>query len=148
VVERILIHLERQTPPDVFRAYGPRVVPFYNYLQAALVIFEDGRLEARGVLSVASELVVQHRFDGEALARSYAELGRRGHLRGTCVDDLEEAYAGWAGRETVPGGEALATFVKGVREAAASVAENWRGDEPATIDYDALVTSHNPRKKR
>ena len=111
VVERILIHLERQTPPEDLRAYGPRVVPFYNYLQAALVVFEDGRLEARGVLSVASELVVQHRFDGEALARSYAELGRRGHLRGTKVDELEEAYAGWVGRESIPGGTALGTFV-------------------------------------
>src|ERR1700730_14726689 len=29
VVERIFIHLERQTPPDDFRAYGLRVVPFY-----------------------------------------------------------------------------------------------------------------------
>ena len=33
--------------PDDFRAYGPRVVPFYNYLQAAFVLHEDGRLGAR-----------------------------------------------------------------------------------------------------
>ena len=47
IVERILIHLEAQTPPDDFRIYGSRVVPFYNYLQAAFVLFEDGRLPRR-----------------------------------------------------------------------------------------------------
>ena len=46
VVERILIHLERQRSPADFRAYGARVVPFYNYLQAAFVLHEDGRLPA------------------------------------------------------------------------------------------------------
>ena len=78
VVERILIHLERQTPPDDFRTYGPRVVPFYNYLQAAFVLQEDGRLGADGVLRVAVELVTEHRFDGDALARSYLDLARLG----------------------------------------------------------------------
>ena len=66
VVERILIHLERQTPPDEFRPYGPRVVPFYNYLQAAFVLQEDGRLGADGVLRVAVELVTEHRVDGDS----------------------------------------------------------------------------------
>ena len=84
-VKRILIHLERQTPPDDFRKYGPRVVPFYNYLQAAFVLNEDGRLGAEGVLRVAVELVTEHRFDGDVLARSYLDLAKRGHLRGDTV---------------------------------------------------------------
>src|SRR5690606_34862427 len=49
VVERVLIHLERQSSPLDFEAYGARVVPFYNYLQAAIVLAEDGRLPARSV---------------------------------------------------------------------------------------------------
>jgi len=53
VVERVLIHLERQTPPDDFRIYGGRVVPFYNYLQAAIVVHEDGRVPGDSVLRVA-----------------------------------------------------------------------------------------------
>ena len=88
VVERILIHLERQTPPDEFRSYGGRAVPFYNYLQAALVVYEDERLPAEAVLRVAVEMVVEHRFDGDALARSYLDLARRGHLRGARIDEL------------------------------------------------------------
>ena len=73
-VERILIHLERQSPPDEFRIYGARAVPFYNYLQAAFVVHEDGRVPAEAVLRVGIELIVQHRFDGDALARSYLDL--------------------------------------------------------------------------
>ncbi len=88
VVERILIHLERQSPPSAFQVYGSRAVPFYNYLQAAFVVYEDGRLTPEGVMRVGVELVVQHRFDGDALARSYLDLARRGHLRGIKAVEL------------------------------------------------------------
>jgi hypothetical protein len=37
-VERIFINLERRTPPAVFRLYGARVVPTFNYFQTALVL--------------------------------------------------------------------------------------------------------------
>ena len=52
-VERILIHLDRQSPPSRFKAYGPRLVPFFNYLQAAYVLCEDGRLSADAVVRVS-----------------------------------------------------------------------------------------------
>ncbi|MEM9877240.1 MAG: hypothetical protein AAF928_20245, partial [Myxococcota bacterium] len=58
VVTRILIHLERQTSPTAFEHYGPRVVPFYNYFQAAMVLFEDERIPPRSLLRVAQELIV------------------------------------------------------------------------------------------
>ncbi len=82
LVRHIFIHLDRQTPPSRFARYGARVVPFFNYLQPALVIADDGLLSPAAVGRVASELVLAHRFDGEALARSYVDLRRRGHLRG------------------------------------------------------------------
>src|ERR1700722_14508697 len=56
VVERILIHLDRQSSPSAFRLFGPRVVPFYNYLQAAFVLHEDGFIPAKSVLRVAQDL--------------------------------------------------------------------------------------------
>jgi hypothetical protein len=156
VVERILIHLERQSPPDDFRAYGPRVIPFYNYFQAALAVFEDGRLGAVGVLSVAAELVIQHRFDGDSLARSYADLGRRGHLRGTGIDALAKAFAEQedaAGSSWTGGGpasararEELAALLRLLPDAAKSAATSYRGDEPVVVDYAGLVKSHNRRK--
>lgn len=93
-VRHIFIHLDRQTPPSRFRKFGGRVVPFFNYLQPALVIADDGLLSPAAVGRVASELVVAHRFDGDALARSYVDLRRRGHLRGALDDSVPAMLEG------------------------------------------------------
>src|SRR6476619_5966664 len=37
-VRRMFIHLDRRSPPMGFRRFGPRLVPVYNYFQAALVL--------------------------------------------------------------------------------------------------------------
>jgi hypothetical protein len=152
VVERILIHLERQTPPDDFRAYGTRVVPFYNYLQAAFVVHEDGRLGADGVLRVAVELVTEHRFDGDALARSYLDLVRRGHLLGARVEAIAASLDAWRAQGHVPAGDELAAMVarlpaiaEGARAAAATRPPQ---EERSLPDYVHLVDAHNARRRR
>lgn len=146
-VERILIHLEGQTPPDDFRVYGNRAVPFYNYLQAAFVVYEDGRLPAEAVLRVAVEMAVEHRFDGDALARSYLDLARRGHLRGTKIDELGESFARWTERERVPATEELGAMMTRLPALAEGARSSWRGDEAILPDYVQLVSRHNPRRR-
>ncbi len=149
VVERVLIHLEGQSPPGDFDVYGRRVVPFYNYLQAALVVFEDGRVPAESVLRVAVELVVQHRFDGEGLAKSYAELARRGHLRGERVAELAAAVDAWARPRGVTALPELEAMVAELPEHAKAAAGQYRGAEPLTTpDYARLVLHHNRRRKK
>lgn len=146
-VERVLIHLERQTPPDDFAAYGKRAVPFYNYFQAALVVHEDARIPAEAVLRVAVELVVQHRFDGDALARSYLDLARRGHLRGTGAEAITEALEDWSHHDAVPGLTELRRMSEMLPEHSKLAQETYGTDERTTPDYLALVEKHNPRKK-
>ena len=51
-VRRILIHLDRRSPTAGFRQFGPRLVPIFNYFQAALVLFEDRVLSAQPVMRV------------------------------------------------------------------------------------------------
>ncbi|MEZ4261746.1 MAG: hypothetical protein R3B36_21885 [Polyangiaceae bacterium] len=148
VVERVLIHLERQTPPDQFEVYGQRVVPFYNYLQAAFVVYEDGRLSAEAVLRVAVELVLQHRFDGDALARSYADLARRGHLRGESLDALSEALDAWEVHPPVAAGGELRTMLAGLPAAAKIARARWAPLDGDVPDYLSLVGQHNRRRKR
>ncbi len=150
-VERILIHLEQQTPPDDFRAYGPRVVPFYNYLQAAFVLFEDGRLGADGVLRVAVELVTEHRFDGDALARSYLDLARRGHLAGVRIDAISSSFDAWRAQGPVPAADQLATMVKrlpAMADMARGASRTGVGAVRSPPDYVSLVDAHNPRQRR
>lgn len=142
VVERIFIHLERQSPPDDFEVYGGRVIPFYNYLQASFVLLEAGRLDAVGVLKVADELARVHRFDGDALAKSYEEVAARGHLRGTHVDDLLNADSALRARPE------LARLLSKLPELASRAQEVVPAEQAETIDYEALVVKHNPRNKQ
>jgi hypothetical protein len=146
-VERILIHLERQSPPDDFKVYGRRAVPFYNYLQAAFVVHEDGRVPAEAVLRVGVEMVVQHRFDGDALARSYLDLVRRGHLRGTGVDSIGKAFEAWDAKDQLPGASEIGRMVERLPAHAAAAVENAGNDEGAVPDYERLVEKHNPRRR-
>ena len=148
VVERILIHLEGQTPPGDFAVYGTRVVPFYNYLQSAFILYEDGRVPAQAVLRVAIELVTQHRFDGDALARSYHDLGKRGHLRGTNVPELETALSAWATEATLPAEGELRAMLDRLPAYADQAATRFTPPQEAAMpDYLTLVNQHNPRRR-
>jgi hypothetical protein len=148
-VERVLIHLERQSPPDEFKVYGGRVVPFYNYLQAAFVVHEDGRIPAEAVLRVGVELIVEHRFDGDALARSYFDLSRRGHLRGTGIALLAAAYEAWEHKDKLPGARdvgGMVTRLSAYEERAKAAYRET--DAEAVPDYVKLVARHNKRRKK
>ena len=149
VVERILIHLERQTAPRDFHVFGKRVVPFYNYLQAAFVVHEDGRLPSEATLRVAAELVSLHRFDGDALARSYLDLARRGHLRGTRTDELEAALPAWLEEATPMTKPEVSAMVARLGAYAAEASQRWVPPKSEAMpDYLALVAAHNPRHKK
>lgn len=151
VVERILIHLEQQTHPRDFAVFGTRVVPFYNYLQAAYVIYEDGRLPPESLLRVASEMVTLHRFDGDALARSYADLGKRGHLTGSQVkiDAIVNALPSFEAQVSGAAKDEVRRMVDRLPPQAALAREHWRPlEEQPMPDYLDLVGRHNPRDKK
>lgn len=177
VVERILIHLDRQSSPSDFKPFGRRVVPFYNYLQAAFILHEDGRLPAQAVLRVALDLLVSHNFDPAALARSYLDLARRGHLTGARIPELDLAVGDLVSGKRLAGASDLVVMMEGITgagstpaappvgarrsvppppaaAAAPPVRPPGRTEPPPadprdpTIDYAALVAHHNPRRSR
>ena len=149
VVERIFIHLEQQTHPRDFQVFGHRVVPFYNYLQAAYVLHEDGRLPPESVLRVASEMVTLHRFDGDALARSYADVAKRGHLAGTKVDDLAAALPSFEKHAVSPAKEEVRRMVDLLPPHAELARARWKlPEEEPMPDYRELVERHNPRHRK
>jgi hypothetical protein len=89
-VRRIFIHLERVSSTTGFSDFGRRVCPFYNYFQPALVLLEDGALDAQSVLRVGADLVVAHTFNPEVLVASFDDLRRRGYLSKRTVDRIAE----------------------------------------------------------
>jgi len=147
VVDRILIHLDRQSPPSQFDGYGARVVPFYNYLQAAFVLAEDGRLAGLGVLEVASALVLRDRFDAEALGRSYLDLLRRGHARGTIVAILAAALEDPRAASLEPSLPALRDMARAIEQYLAAPPPIRRSTSPRA-SYAELAFRHQGGKNR
>jgi len=150
VVERVMIHLERQTPPSDFDVFGARLVPFYNYFQAALVLCEDGRITGDAVLRVGTDLVLQHRFDGDALVRSFLDLARRGHLRGAALDAVENALDRWPSVDSRKAAFGL-DEVHALGRRASELRAALRPEPPPTPikppDYLAIVSSANRRRR-
>ncbi len=146
VVQRILIHLDRQSSPADFRLFGERVVPFYNYLQAAFVLQEDGRIPARAVLRVAQDLAFAHNFDSGALARSYLDLSRRGHVTGKGIPALGAAF-GELTRGRAAGASAIGALVDEL-EAMLPDLPPVVAREEAPVDYVKLASAHNKRTKK
>jgi len=146
VVERILIHLDRQSSPSDFRVFGDRVVPFYNYLQAAFVLHEDGRLPARAVLRVAQNLAFGHNFDGHALARSFLDLSRRGHVTGHKIPEIVLAY-GEMSRGRAAAASELGVLASELERMMPELSSPVSRDVKS-IDYLKLAKGHNRRARR
>jgi len=147
VVQRILIHLARQSAPSELDVYGPRVVPFFNYLQAAYVLWEDGCLSPRAVLRVAQDLAVRHHFDGQALARSYLELARRGHVSGRGIPSLVRDYADLIAERQIAGASELDELVDVLQRRAEELRPPPSRPSPG-LDYQMLLKQPNPRRRR
>jgi hypothetical protein len=147
-VSRIFINLDRRSPTARFDRYGRRVVPVFNYFQAAMVLFEDGQLSAPSVVRVALEMVDRFGYALDALRNSLQDLLRRGRLRLSTA----KALGGAIDEESVPqlgalpeARELLLAFARRVREL---------GDVPSglfpiegPIDYLAALEADLPRKR-
>ncbi len=90
VVQRIFINIERRTPPKDFRAFGPRLVPSFNYFQTAACLFEEGHLTPAAVVAVAESLIGGSGYSPARLANSLADIVRRGHLQSASAARLRD----------------------------------------------------------
>lgn len=153
-VHRIFIHLDRRSPPLGFRRFGPRLVPVYNYFQAALVLYEDKVLSARQVIYVALEMLDSGQYELGHLATSVQDIIRRGRVtRETALQLVAEsndaAVSGvLSGRDDLPPFEEIAeAFRARVRELGTMSPPPPEPIEP--LDYVRLVDEeHEHRRDR
>lgn len=147
-VRRIFINLDRLTPPAAFAHYGPRVVPIFNYFQAALVLMGDKHLAAPQVLKVMFELISSAGYNLLTLSNSFQDLLRRGFPIADIAQSLSEAMQGPA---------AMAQVVRPVPDIIAALGKRVvaLGAQPPApkvrdIDYLSLLDDARPRnhKKR
>jgi hypothetical protein len=154
-VRRMFIHLDRRSPPLGFRRFGSRLVPVFNYFQAALVLYEDKVLSARQVIFVALEMLDSGQYELGHLATSVQDVIRRGRVsRDTALqlsaEASEAAKSGaLSGRSDLPPFERISeAFRERVRELG--------GNEPyevvpqaEALDYVRLVDEeHEHRRTR
>jgi hypothetical protein len=152
-VRRMFIHLDRRSPPVGFRRFGPRLVPVFNYFQAALVLYEDKVLSARQVIFVALEMIDSKQYELGHLATSVQDIVRRGRIsRETALQLAAEAQdaaksGALSGRSDLPPFEQIAeAFRARVRELGNAPAQVV-AEEP--IDYVRLVDEeHEHRRSR
>jgi hypothetical protein len=153
VVRRMFIHLDRRSPPHGFRRYGRRLVPIFNYFQAAMVLYGDGVLSARQVLFVAFEMLDSHQFELGTLANSVQDLLRRGRLDRDVALRLAREAAEAAeqgvltGRSDLPPFDQIArAFVDRVRQLGDMRPPPFAPeDEP--LDYVKLVDEEHERRR-
>ena len=78
LVRCVYINLEKRTSLSRFNAFGSRVVPCYDTLQASLHLFQCGRIASEHVVMVAAELVNSYDRHPSGLVRSAIEITARG----------------------------------------------------------------------
>jgi hypothetical protein len=152
-VQRILIHLDKRSPTAYFDRYGPRLVPIYNYFQAALVLFADGQLSARDVLGVAREMLASGDYVLSSLANSLQDLLRRGRLAVEPALRLANeclAMADLAARDfgELPPKDVIAVeFLSRVQAMGREGGIGRPPPAPARLDYAALISEERAKKK-
>ena len=153
-VNRLFIHLDRRSAPMGFRHYGPRLVPVFNYFQAALVLYGDHVLSARQVIFVALEMIDSGQFELGHLATSVQDVIRRGRItREVALQLAAEAHeaarsGALSGRNDLPPFEQIAeAFRERVREL--GPVGPYHLEPTAPLDYVRLVDEeHEHRRNR
>ena len=151
-VDRILIHLDLRSPTSRFDRYGARLVPFYNYFQAGLVLLEDGVLDAAAVLGVALDMIEHAGYTLDALCNSMEDLLRRGRMRratplrlaqriGAGMDDLLQSPGSSVGRALL---DAFAARLTSIASAPGGFLAALPPDAP--IDYLAAFAEVDPHR--
>jgi hypothetical protein len=156
VVRRVIIHLDRRSPTAGFRRFGHRLVPVYNYFQAALILYADGLLDARQVLFIAFEMIDSKQYQLPILANSLQDLIRRNRLAQPTATKLAEelrevardAPATIARPDLPPFEDVARVFTDRVRELRGTPPLPWP-DTIAPLDYVGLVDEeHLNRRER
>lgn len=138
-VRRIMINLERRTPPGHFHAFGSRLVPTFNYFQTALILHQEGVLPLPAVVEVGRSLIGRSAYTREQLRNSLDDLVRRCYLGPLAAASLHRDL-GEAGIVPAPG--LLGSWP---RRAWRRFRMRWRQPVeplpvvPARVDYPRLV---------
>jgi len=144
-VGRILIHLERGSGPARFARFGPRLICFRNYFQAAAVLHADRLLSSGAVARVAAEMIVDHAFAMDHLLEAARELARSGAVPTPALAEIAEGMAAVAsGDPAPPAARTLRTLAERIRHLATAPSVS-RPPQPV-VDYLEAIAAGEHRR--
>jgi hypothetical protein len=155
-VRRVIIHLDQHTPPLAFVPYFPLVVPIYNHLQTAIVLYLDGTLPAGAIRLVTLELIAKYEFDEKRLTNLAEDILRRRRLHfppellERLAAELRELPPAPEESENAELSELVGTVVRSIAERAEYLRSRPLPDEPPhhTTDKDYLELWAADQKRR
>jgi hypothetical protein len=159
VVRRIFIHLDRRSPPARFDRYGRRLVPIYNYFQAAVALYQERVLDAAAVVRVGADMLERSGYDLDALGNTYQDLVRRGRIgaetSARLAAEVERSAAVIRiGEGTLDAPEVVESFAGRIRalgdraSGVAAAAAEADDCEPADVDYVRAIEEDLPLRGR
>jgi hypothetical protein len=93
-VRRIFIHVDRGLPLARFALLGREINVVFSWFQAALALWEDGRLSADGVVAVARRCEEGPPHGPRTLVALVQDAVRRGLVGRTAIDELLRPRSG------------------------------------------------------
>ncbi len=150
-VQRILIHLDKRSPTARFQHFGNRLVPIFNYLQAALIMYQDKLIDCGQVLFVIDEMLASSEYETDSLANSMQDLLRRGRFSvesaATLAGDMKLAADGASTSERGTMIAAIAeAFAERVDDLGQGAFLEWPEENPR-LDYVELIDAEHGRKR-
>jgi phosphoserine phosphatase len=152
-VQRIMIHLDRRSPTAKFEGLGKRLVPIYNYFQAALLLYADGLLDVRQLAYVGRDMLTSPEHSLGSLANSLQDLLLRGRLSFETASGLAEDLRSQGVGEVMTGDglpsidEIAWAFALRVSELGSHRPNFNRADNPQ-LDYFQLVDAEYRHRRK
>lgn len=89
-VERIYINLATDTDPDYYLKFGQRTLATMTSFQAALDLYQRGKLDIETVYKVAEDMISNYHFSRDELTQSFEEILRRGVIEENSYEPMRE----------------------------------------------------------
>ncbi|MBX9765838.1 MAG: hypothetical protein K2X47_01085, partial [Bdellovibrionales bacterium] len=87
-VKKIYINLATDTDPEYYAKFGRRLIATTNTFQAALDLYQDGRLDDLQVLRVTQDMTMNFGFTPDEMAQSLRDMMIRGIISSECAEKI------------------------------------------------------------
>ena len=148
VVRKIFIYLDRKTPTRRFELYGSRLVPIYNYFQAALVLSAENLITLTSLTRIILDLVFEAHYSPVVLSNSFQDLVRRGVVHNTQSIKIFDGIKQNLNEKIIPLPEGfyekLMTHLDGIRDIKKTIAI----DSLKPVDYVKLYSEEHRKETK